>query len=370
LLAPQSLRINLPKTEPSSRTTSRSASALVWTHRAYELDQTHVATPGLPYFATTRGHPFQQIRRRSIGDPVSSLSLERPLRIAYLGPRATFTHIGGMQQSALAAQYVPVESIKDVSGGRAGAGWISGWCRSENSTEGRGELHLDMFIDSDLKITARYHARGLANLMNRSGNSRTSARFYTHPRCPASAASGREERGGPARSWTRRARRRAAEMAKDDADSALSQGEMGRSLRPPDRCQEIEDNPQNFTRFIVISKKPKGRRAATRPPFMFSIKDKVAALHSMLSPFAEAGINLNRLDARPSGRQVWDMSSSSTSGPHRGAEVAEAVEQLKKDCMFLKVLRAYPESIVLGQGQGPGSRRQNVNTTEEECKLT
>jgi chorismate mutase/prephenate dehydratase len=78
---------------------------------------------------------------------------------------------------------------------------------------------------------------------------------------------------------------------------------------------------------------------------MFSIKDKVGALHSMLTPFAQAGINLNRLDARPSGRKVWDyVFFLDMEGHLEEPKVADAIERLKQDCMFLKVLGSYPRS--------------------------
>jgi chorismate mutase/prephenate dehydratase len=78
---------------------------------------------------------------------------------------------------------------------------------------------------------------------------------------------------------------------------------------------------------------------------MFSIKDKVGALHTMLTPFAEAGINLNRLDARPSGRKVWDyVFFLDMEGHIEDRPVADAIERLKQDCMFLKVVGSYPKS--------------------------
>ena len=80
---------------------------------------------------TTRNKgPFPQDTLKAVYREIlsSSLSLERPLRIAYLGPRATFTHMAGMQQFGLAAQYVPVESIKDVFSEVERGGRTSAWC--------------------------------------------------------------------------------------------------------------------------------------------------------------------------------------------------------------------------------------------------
>ena len=112
----------------------------------------------------------------------SSLSLERPLKVAYLGPRATFTHMAGMQQFGLAAQFVPVESIKDVFNeverGRADYGVVP----IENSTAGAVNYTLDMFIDSDLKIAAEI-------LLEVSQNERSVAATAMRPASATSPAS-------------------------------------------------------------------------------------------------------------------------------------------------------------------------------------
>src|SRR5512143_3332212 len=133
---------------------------------------------------TTRNKgPLPQATLRAVYREIlsSSLSLERPLKVAYLGPRATFTHMAGMQQFGLAAQYVPVESIKDVFSeverGRTDFGVVP----VENSTEGVVNYTLDMFIDSDLKIYAEIMLEVSQNLMNKSGKIEDITRIYTHP---------------------------------------------------------------------------------------------------------------------------------------------------------------------------------------------
>ncbi|HSQ78522.1 MAG TPA: chorismate mutase, partial [Nitrospirota bacterium] len=121
---------------------------------------------------TVRNHgPLPQDTLKAVFREImsSSLSLERPLKIAYLGPRATFTHMAGMQQFGLAAQYVPVENIKDVFSeverGRADYGVVP----IENTTSGAVSYTLDMFIDSDLKIAAEIMLEVSQHLMNKSG---------------------------------------------------------------------------------------------------------------------------------------------------------------------------------------------------------
>src|SRR5512143_700430 len=125
--------------------------------------------------------PLPQATLRAVYREIlsSSLSLERPLKVAYLGPRATFTHMAGMQQFGLAAQYVPVESIRDifreVERGRADFGVVP----IENSTEGVVNYTLDMFIDSDLKIYAEIMLEVSQHLLNKSGRVEDIRKVYT-----------------------------------------------------------------------------------------------------------------------------------------------------------------------------------------------
>jgi chorismate mutase/prephenate dehydratase len=292
--------------------------------------------------------PFPQDTLKAVYREIlsSSLSLERPLKIAYLGPRATFTHMAGMQQFGLAAQYLPVESIKDVftevERGRADYGVVP----VENSTEGVVNYTLDMFIDSDLKIYAEILLEVSQNLMNRTGKTQDIKKIYTHPQVPGQCRQWLEKNMAGVPVLDAPSTAKAAEMAKDDPSAGAIASEMAAVLYGLQiAAKKIEDNPNNVTRFLVIAPKSPNRTGRDKTSIMFSIKDKVGALYTMLAPFAETGINLTRLDARPSGRKVWDyvffldMAGHIEDGP-----VAKAIEGLKDDCLFLKVLGSYPKS--------------------------
>ncbi len=276
----------------------------------------------------------------------SSLSLERPLKVAYLGPRATFTHQAGMQQFGLAAQYVPVESIKDVFNeverGRADYGVVP----IENSTSGAVIYTLDMFIDSELKISAEIMLEVSQHLLSKSGKIEDIKKIYTISPAAAQCRQWLEKNlpGVPVLDATSTAR--AAEMALDDPSAAAIASEMAAVLYSLQiAARKIEDSASNITRFLVIAPKYPGRTGRDKTSIMFSIKDKVGALYTMLAPFAESGINLNRLDARPSGRKVWDyVFFIDMEGHIEDENVAKAIENLKKDCLFLKVLGSYPKS--------------------------
>lgn len=292
--------------------------------------------------------PFPQDTLKAVYREIlsSSLSLERPLKVAYLGPRATFTHMAGMQQFGLAAQFVPVESIKDVFNeverGRSDFGVVP----IENSTAGAVNYTLDMFIDSDLKIAAEILLEVSQNLMNKSGRLEDIKKIYTIQPAAAQCRQWLEKNlpGVPVLDAPSTAR--AAEMAAEDPAVGAIASEMAAVLYGLQiTAKKIEDSTNNITRFLVIAPKSPGKTGSDKTSIMFSIKDKVGALYAMLAPFAESGINLNRLDARPSGRKVWDyVFFLDMEGHIEDAKVAAAIERLRQDCMFLKVLGSYPKS--------------------------
>ena len=292
--------------------------------------------------------PFPQDTLRAVYREIlsSSLSLERPLKVAYLGPRATFTDMAGMQQFGLAAQYQPVESIRDVfievEHGRVDYGVVP----IENSSSGAVIYTLDMFIDSDLKIAAEIMLEVSQHLMNKSGKLEDIKKIYTIAPAAAQCRQWLEKNLAGVPVLEAASTARAAEMASDDPTVAAIASEMAAVMYGLQIAgKKIEDSTSNITRFLVIAPKSPGKTGRDKTSIMFSIKDKVGALYAMLAPFAEGGINLNRLDARPSGRKVWDyVFFLDMEGHIEDQKVAAAIERLRHDCMFLKVLGSYPKS--------------------------
>ena len=205
---------------------------------------------------------------------------------------------------------------------------------------------LDMFIDSGLKIYAEIMLEVSQNLMNRSGNQEDIRKIYTHPQVPGQCRQWLEKNMSGVPILDAPSTARAAEMAKDAPEQAPLPARWrrsctaSRSWRKRSRTTPIISPGSSSSR-----RNRRARPGRDKTSIMFSIKDKVGALHNMLTPFAEAGINLNRLDARPSGRQVWDyVFFLDMEGHVEEPKVAQAIERLKKDCLFLKVLGSYPKS--------------------------
>ena len=138
----------------------------------------------------------------------------------------------------------------------------------------------------------------------------------------------------------------AAETAASEPGAAAIASELAANLYGLTiACRRIEDNPNNLTRFLLIGKKPAPRSASDKTSILFSIKDRVGALHGMLHPFAERHINLTKIESRPSRQKVWEYVFYVDFEGHADEErVREALRELKEDCVFLKVLGSYPNT--------------------------
>ncbi|MBM3252018.1 MAG: ACT domain-containing protein, partial [Candidatus Omnitrophica bacterium] len=108
-------------------------------------------------------------------------------------------------------------------------------------------------------------------------------------------------------------------------------------------AKDIEDSPHNVTRFLVIGKADVGPTSSDRTSIMFSIKDKVGALHDMLVPFKKYKINLTKIESRPSKKKAWDYYFFlDLDGHSNSPKIKKAIVELEGKCKFLKILGSYP----------------------------
>ncbi|MGA2193535.1 MAG: prephenate dehydratase [Nitrospirota bacterium] len=274
----------------------------------------------------------------------ASLSLEQPIKIAYLGPRSTFTHQACIQRFGYSPQYVPVNSIKEVFAeverGLAEYGVVP----VENSIEGAVSYTLDMFMESNLKIAAEIMLEISENLMNKTGRMDDVKKVYSHPQPIAQCRGWLESnlKGVPVQEVSSTAR--AAEMAAEDTSAAAIASRLAADVYGLRIIKErIEDNINNFTRFLVISRTSPARTGHDKTSILFSVKDKAGALYEMLQPFADSGISLTKIESRPSRKKAWEYHFFvDMEGHFEDENVKTAIEELRKHCLFLKVLGAYP----------------------------
>jgi chorismate mutase/prephenate dehydratase len=298
--------------------------------------------------ATENTGPFPSQAVRPVFREVISacLSLEHPLRVAYLGPRATFSHLAAMQRFGLSAQFLAMRSIgevfAEVEKGNADYGVVP----VENSTEGIVSHTLDLFLDSSLLICGEVVVEAALHLLGKASGLDGVRQIYSHPHAIAAARKWLEANSQHIPVVETSSTAAAAELAASEPGAAAIASELAASLYGLNVLQRrIEDHPNNMTRFLLIGRRASPPSAADKTSILFSIKDRVGALFRMLQPFADNGINLTKIESRPSKKQVWEyVFYVDLEGHGSDPRVQRALEILREECIFLKVLGSYPKA--------------------------
>ena len=295
--------------------------------------------------AANRG-PFPTAALRPVYREILSacLSLERPLRVAYFGPRATFTHQACMKQFGLSAEYLPARTIPDVFGevekGRAEYGVVP----IESTTEGIVTHTLDMFAASELTICGEIILEISHNLLSRGGDLGAVRAIYSHPQAIAQSRRWVAEHLPDVPVLEATSTAAAAEKAAEDPSAAAIASEMAADIYGLQFvARRIEDHAGSYTRFLVIGRAPAPLTDHDKTSLMVSIQDKVGGLYRMLKPFADHGINLTKIESRPSKRRLGEyVFYLDVEGNIAEPRVQRALEALRNESLMVKSLGSYP----------------------------
>jgi chorismate mutase/prephenate dehydratase len=277
----------------------------------------------------------------------SSRALQRPLRLAYLGPEGTFTQWAAESAARLRfgsfVEYLPCRTIADVFNVTERGQTDYGVVPVENSTEGSVGQTLDLFIDTSLKICSEILLPITQHLLGR-GPLSAIRRVYSKDQAIAQcrgwlATNLPDAELVETSSTTVAAERAAAEEGAASIGSEDSAAKYGLKVL----ARAIQDQAHNTTRFLLIGEKigqPSGR---DKTSILFSVRDRVGALHDVLAVFARRGINLTRIESRPSRRQPWEyVFFVDFAGHPEEPNAAAALEEMREACTTIKVLGAFP----------------------------
>ncbi|MDD5653746.1 MAG: prephenate dehydratase [Candidatus Omnitrophica bacterium] len=276
----------------------------------------------------------------------SALNLGASLKIAYLGPEATFSHLAALKRFGSRVEYLPCKSITDVflevEKDKADYGVVP----IENSIEGAVSYTLDMFIDSDLKICSQIILDVAHNLLANCRKEQIK-KVYSIGQVFGQCRIWLQENLPQAQLVEVSSTTAAAQIARKEKNSACIASLLAANVyKLKVLARDIEDSPHNITRFLVVGKMDVPQTNRDRTSIMFSIKDKVGALHDMLLPFKKYSINLTKIESRPSKKKAWDYYFYVDLEGHReNPRVKKALEGLENKCKFLKILGSYPVGV-------------------------
>ncbi len=237
----------------------------------------------------------------------ASIALEQPVRVAYLGPVATFTHQAARNRFGAGVQYLPCEMIGDIFNAVQTRQADYGVAPVENSIEGAVTHTLDELAGSPLKICAEIYLRISHHLMATRPERRHILRIYS-----------KDQVFGQCRNWLRinmpgvelapvSSTARAAEMSAREKNTAalasLLAAEMY-GLRV--LARNVQDSGANTTRFLVLGSEFGAPTGNDKTSVLFSVKHRAGALHRALAVFKHYNINMTKIESRPSRQKAWE----------------------------------------------------------------
>ncbi|MBI3973210.1 MAG: prephenate dehydratase [Chloroflexi bacterium] len=298
--------------------------------------------------AANRG-PLQEEHVRAIYAEILSASraLQRPLRIAYLGPERTFSHRAAESAARVRfgsfVEYLPARTVDEVFSMTERGNADYGVVPVENSTEGSVGQTLDLFVDSSLKICAEILLSITHHLIGR-GPLDEVERVYSHPQalgqCRRWLIANLPTAETVESSSTAAAAQRAAEAR---GTAAIGTEEAAAQYGLSILARAIQDQAHNVTRFLLIGRQIGRPSGHDKTSILFAVRDRVGALHDVLSVFARRKINLTRIESRPSRRQPWEyVFFVDFAGHPDESNAADALAEMSEVCTTVKVLGAWP----------------------------
>ena len=276
------------------------------------------------------------------------LALEECLQVAYLGPEGTFTHNAVNKHFGNWVTALPQESIsqvfQEVDTGRAHYGVIP----IENSTGGIVTHTLDMFIDSRLKICGEVQLPIHQNLMSLKDDWQSIQRIYSHQQSLMQCQNWLSKHLPDAKQVPVSSNAEAARLASEDETSGAIAGTTAAEIYGlPIRQKNIEDLANNTTRFMVIGDHIVPPSGNDKTSLMISAKNKPGSLFKLLQPLAEHGLDMSRIESRPSRNNNWDYVFFLDINGHKDDKtVQNALAELDQHADLLKVLGSYPKAVL------------------------
>ena len=276
------------------------------------------------------------------------LALEQPLTIAYLGPSGTYTEAAAIKQFGHFASTRSLATIDEVFREVEAEAAHYGVVPVENSTEGMVNHTLDCFMTSPLRICAEvelsiHHSFMVAPTTERR-RSRRSIRISSRWPVPSLARFALPRHR--ARCGEQQCRSRALVAKRNDC--AAIAGDMAAQrygLRV--LSANIEDHPDNKTRFLVIGRQKVGPSGRDKSSILVSTRNEPGALYRVLEPFHRHGISLTRIETRPSRTGSWTYVFFIDFDGHESAPEIEAVlRDVRAVSMEVKSLGSYPQDVV------------------------
>ncbi|MAZ70350.1 MAG: prephenate dehydratase [Porticoccus sp.] len=277
------------------------------------------------------------------------LALEQPVKVAFLGPEGTFTQEAALKHFGHSALAVPFGAIDEVFREVAAGAVNYGVVPVENSTEGMINHTLDTFLDSTLKICGEVELRIHHHLLiGPNTHPDRITRIYSHAQSLAQCRQWLDAHYPKVERVAVSSNADAAKRVIGEWNSAAIAGDMAAELYNLQKLSEkIEDRPDNSTRFLIIGRDAIPPSGDDKTSIIAAVRNEPGALHHLLEPFHRQGVDLTRVETRPSRTGKWTyVFFIDFEGHCDNPEVAEVLRELASFVADLRVLGSYPKAVL------------------------
>ena len=272
-----------------------------------------------------------------------SFYLEKPLRIAHLGPKGSFSHQAANIKFGKSVEYESLSTIADVFNGVDRKHCDLGIVPIENSISGGVVETLDALIHSSAIICAEMqiaieHNLLSSHLLNDIKIIYSKAEIFTQ--CRQWLAATLPHVKIIATSSSAEAARIASETPNAAAIGSRLAGEL---YQLNIICDHIEDVSNNVTRFLIIGKQPTRATGNDKTSIIFCTAHKVGALADVLQTFQQNDINLTNIESRPSKKREREYYFFvDIQGHKENKEITDTLDKVREHCLQLSILGSYP----------------------------
>ncbi|MGK0298040.1 MAG: chorismate mutase/prephenate dehydratase [Gammaproteobacteria bacterium] len=276
------------------------------------------------------------------------LALEQKLKISFLGPEGTFSHSAVLKHFGDSVECCPATGIDQVFQQVQSGACDYGVVPIENSIEGVINQTLDLLIISNLKICGEVELRINQCLMSSSKNRKKIKKIYSHQQSLAQCRAWLDSNMPGIERIPVISNAEAARLAKSDEKIAAIGGIANAELyKLKILDQNVEDESDNSTRFLVISDKDIPPSGDDKTSLLFSMPSKPGALLKMLQCFADNNINMTRIESRPSRRELWEyIFYVDIEGHAKDKLMSKAIKRLNSEASMVKLLGSYPRAVL------------------------
>ncbi len=276
------------------------------------------------------------------------LALEQPMAVAFLGPEGTFSQEAVLKHFGHAVKGAPQAAIdevfREVEAGSADYGVVP----VENSTEGAVNITLDLLLRTSLKICGEVELRIHDHLISRESSLEGIQTIYSHAQSFAQCREWLDSHLPNVKRVAVSSNSEAARIAAAERGAAAVAGATAAELFELNRLAEnIEDAPDNTTRFLILGREEIPASGEDKTSLLVSSRNEPGALFQLLTPLAENGISMTRIESRPSKQGMWDYVFFVDIEGHRETPiVSKALAELERNASLFKVLGSFPKAAL------------------------